>query len=339
MEIKDLQKYIKDLSESDAKSFLISLMLQIKMIQESKDSHEEKIGQLNLLYKKIIDVTKTRNVEEKCYSIVHLVCGESAASSLRKGLGTEHKVIGIPDFFAVGPIWQLHQENGRKYRYDWLKDHLNYPDDYLENEYEDRFLETLDDIERLDKQVPIVIWTAENANEQTGLRYLLYLLRNKNNEIYLINTTLAFQVLFNSVEYGVLDIHSGEVSPEKFKKIYEEKLSEPISIAHRRNLEEEWLALSESRELVRIWENNQIRSVAEDYFDKFIVDAARKLHREQIKHDFIKAARLIGEVYGKYHYIGDAFIEYRVRSLIYKGVFEIKGVPKGMRYYSVKLKL
>ena len=63
MEIKDLQKYIKDLSESDAKSFLISLMLQIKMIQESKDSHEEKIGQLNLLYKKIIDVTKTRNVE------------------------------------------------------------------------------------------------------------------------------------------------------------------------------------------------------------------------------------------------------------------------------------
>ncbi|WP_422698388.1 DUF3658 domain-containing protein [Desulfofarcimen acetoxidans] len=36
-------------------------------------------------------------------------------------------------------------------------------------------------------------------------------------------------------------------------------------------------------------------------------------------------------------YIGDLFLEYRIRHLIYNGVFQIKGIPKAMRYYSVKL--
>jgi hypothetical protein len=44
-------------------------------------------------------------------------------------------------------------------------------------------------------------------------------------------------------------------------------------------------------------------------------------------------------VYGQNgHIVGDAFLEYRLRTLINNGVFDIKGVPKGMRYYSVKLK-
>ncbi|WP_423778625.1 DUF3658 domain-containing protein [Enterococcus faecium] len=37
-------------------------------------------------------------------------------------------------------------------------------------------------------------------------------------------------------------------------------------------------------------------------------------------------------------YIGDQFLEYRVRHLIVNGQFEIKGVPKAMRYYSVRLR-
>jgi len=54
----------------------------------------------------------------------------------------------------------------------------------------------------------------------------------------------------------------------------------------------------------------------------------------------MKSARLIGEVIGNVdQYIGDGFVEYRVRLLIMNGIFEIKGVPKAMRYYSVKLKL
>lgn len=70
-----------------------------------------------------------------------------------------------------------------------------------------------------------------------------------------------------------------------------------------------------------------------------IVRTAHKLHAKQKEKEFIKSGRIIGDVYGQIDTsVGDAFLEYRLRSLVYEGVFEIKGIPKGMRYYSVKLK-
>ena len=91
--------------------------------------------------------------------------------------------------------------------------------------------------------------------------------------------------------------------------------------------------------VVRIWKNNKINVVDEGYFDELIVTTAKKLHEEQRYHDFMKAGRIIGEVYGLLdNNVGDAFLEYRLRCLIYQGVFEIKGIPKGMRHYSVKLR-
>ncbi len=53
---------------------------------------------------------------EREYEAVHIVCGESPAGSLRVGLGRKNRVIGFPDCFAVGPIWELHKEVGRKHR-------------------------------------------------------------------------------------------------------------------------------------------------------------------------------------------------------------------------------
>ncbi|WP_438824972.1 DUF3658 domain-containing protein, partial [Bacillus sp. JJ722] len=52
-----------------------------------------------------------------------------------------------------------------------------------------------------------------------------------------------------------------------------------------------------------------------------------------------KAARLIGEVIGHLdEYVGDAFIEYRIKHLISKGFFEIESNTKAMRFFSVKVK-
>ncbi|WP_342543751.1 DUF3658 domain-containing protein [Paenisporosarcina sp. FSL H8-0542] len=54
---------------------------------------------------------------------------------------------------------------------------------------------------------------------------------------------------------------------------------------------------------------------------------------------FYEKARVIGEAIGNLiQYIGDQFVKYRVRHLIMNGVFEIEGIPKAMRFYSVKLR-
>lgn len=65
----------------------------------------------------------------------------------------------------------------------------------------------------------------------------------------------------------------------------------------------------------------------------------KKLHQNKQNKDFIKSARIIGEVMGHLdQYIGDHFFEYRVRRLIVNGVFDLEGVPKAMRYYSIKIR-
>lgn len=335
----DLRIFINQLSEKEAKTILLQTMLNLEMIQESKEPPQQMIDDLHAWHKGILTFSENNRKVEREYKEVHIACGESPAGSLRVGLGRENKVIGFPDFFAVGPIRELHHEAGRKHRYEWLRDHLNYPNDFMEEEYESRFSKTLAEIDAIPPYVPIVIWTAENADEQTGMRYLLYLLREKSNDVFLINTTIAFQELFNTSQYQYYYFHTGEVLPEKLNIIYQEKLTKPLAIEERTRFEKEWMALSKTMGIVRIWEGNKIQDVNENYFDELIVSTAHKLHAKQKEKEFIKSGRIIGDVYGQIDTIvSDAFLEYRLRSLVYKGVFKIKGIPKGMRYYSVKLR-
>ena len=70
----------------------------------------------------------------------------------------------------------------------------------------------------------------------------------------------------------------------------------------------EWNQLSHSYEVLRIWQGDQIRSVASNYYDQFIIDKAKGLHSRQMKDEYIKSARLIGEVIG--HLINTQEINY-----------------------------
>jgi hypothetical protein len=337
--IKELRHSIKQLSESEAKSMLLQTMVQIKQIQEADVDSGQTVERLASWYQDMESLLQGVKQVERDYKTFHLVCGESAAGSLRFSFGHEHKAIGFPDFLAVGPIENLHTEAGRRRRYEWLKDHLNFPDDFIEEEYERRVSGAMKEIEAIPAHTPIVIWTAENADEQTGIRYLLNLVKEKTNDMYLINTTTAYQELFNTDEYQYLYSHTGGPHPEKLVQIFQAKSSTPLTLDERRKLEMEWLSQAETNEVLRIWKDGSITPVKEDYFDDLIVTAAEKLHRKQPQKDFIKSARIIGEVYGRIdQHVVDTYLEDRLRTLIYKGVFEIKGIPKSMRYYSVKLK-
>ncbi|MGG3927136.1 DUF3658 domain-containing protein [Metabacillus fastidiosus] len=111
-----------------------------------------------------------------------------------------------------------------------------------------------------------------------------------------------------------------------------------MSQKERKKFEEEWEELSTKKEVLRIWKTGEIHSVDEDYYDDYIINTVRELHNERKDKEFIKSARVIGQVVGYLNqYIGDLYIEYRIRHLIMNGVFEIQGVPKAMRFYSVKL--
>ncbi|NEU31763.1 DUF1835 domain-containing protein [bacterium LRH843] len=276
--------------------------------------------------------------------MIHILFGMSPSGCLKivlknLGIDKEERVLSFWEMFSVGPIWRLHEEVGIEARFDWLKNSMN--DEYEElDEYRQSFQETCNQIGAIPEAVPITIWTGENSHEQTGLRYVLHLLKEKDNDIFVINTTKMHGELFNTRELTYILLHTGEISPEKLQVIYEQSKNEPPLTQHEREeLDKEWHTLSENRESLRIWRYGKVLSVPVDYYDQYIINVAKKLYRKRKSDDFMKSARLIGEALGHLdQYVGDVFLEYRLRKLIENGIFEVEGSMAAMRYYSVRLK-
>ena len=275
--------------------------------------------------------------------MIHIVFGASASGSLKvvlkeMGLDKKEKVISFWDIFSIGPVWRLHEEIGVEARFKWMKNCISaeydeYPD------YKQGFKKAINGISSIPEGVHITIWTSDSAHEQTGLRFVLYLLKEKNIDITLINTTEAYEELFQVKKVKYTPLHTGEIPTEKLQIIYKQGHGKFFTDHDREDLEKDWLSLSESQETLRIWRNGKIQSVPEDYYDEFIIKRAKKLHSQQKIKDFMKSARLIGEVLGHLdQYVRDEFLEYRLKKLIKEGVFESEGSLEAMRFYSVKLK-
>ncbi|MBB2480824.1 DUF1835 domain-containing protein [Bacillus sp. APMAM] len=280
--------------------------------------------------------SKTLNGNTGAY---HLISSESAAGSLRVGLERPKTVIGFPGFANIGPILNLEGNTGRTNRYEWFLENINFP--FEDAWYENHFSNTLYEIEDIPEHAPIHIWYANNAEEQTFLRFVLYLLKNKQNDVFLHNSFelyLAYKIPPENVEY--YSIHSGGISPEHFKFIFQkEKTAAPLSLEEREKFHQEWEELSKTTGVLRVWIDEKVQTVPEDYFDTFILNSLKELHREKGEDEFIKTNRLIGYMLGELEEpIGDSFLEYRIRHLIYSGKFDLKGIPKSMHHYSVRLR-
>jgi Domain of unknown function (DUF1835)/Protein of unknown function len=275
--------------------------------------------------------------------MIHILFGASPSGSLqaifkKMDLHDREKMISFWDTFSIGPIYQLHEEKGRKARLEWMRQWINNRYDEFPD-YEQRFEKAVHQIQSIPEGAHIIIWTSNSAHEQTGLRYVVQLLKEKNIDITIINTTKAYEELFQSKRVKYTLLHTGEIPPEKLYFIYEQGQGKFLTDHDREDLENEWLSLCDHQETLRIWRNGMIHSVPDDYYDEFMIKRAKKLHSNQKTKGFMKSARVIGEVLGHLdQYVGDGFLEYRLRKLIEAGVFEFEGSLAAMRFYSVRLK-
>ncbi|WP_231687559.1 DUF1835 domain-containing protein [Bacillus sp. FJAT-22090] len=342
--MNELKELVKKLSEDEVKSLLFQILFRINMVEETKYSEKQFTEDLKKIYKDFLNYKSTKITNEDDYKVVHIVFGDSPAGSLKMvlrdmELQITEKVISFSDLFSIGPVWKLHEEIGFTKRYEWLKNHINIDEEVMDK-YQVNFNNTTLKINAIPQNVPIIIWIGDNSHEQTALRYVLYLLREKTNNITLIDTTTNYKNLFHIPEVEYFPLHTGEITPEKLRLIYEKNSAvKPLSQEERKKFEDQWEELSTKHEVLRIWTNTEICSVDQDFYDDYIINTVRNLHNELKNKDFMKSARVIGEVIGNLNqYIGDQFVEYRVRHLIMNGVFEIEGIPKAMRFYSVKLR-
>src|SRR5699024_8872619 len=341
-------KILQSLNEEEVYSFMRNVLFQLDYIETTAYPEKQFITDVRDLKKRYWQLHQqrtnpNREYEEQQVSKVHIVFDLSSSGSLkialREILAAEgEKVIAFSDIFSVGPIWRLHTEEGLKKRKEWLFYHINLEEGYIDD-FGEEFVKIRSQIDAIPDAIPIHIWYGDNAHEQTGLRVALYLLREKLNPIKLINTTKAFRTVFAEKKTDDYPRNTAEIASEQLAAIYQETSAKELTPVQRRELEKEWVTLSKGDKKLRLWENGHIHSVSEDYLDDCIIRSLQKLNKERGSNDFIKSARLIGEVIGhSLHVVGDGFIEYRVRELIVNGIFDIKGVPKAMRYYEVKFR-
>lgn len=268
-------------------------------------------------------IQKARQVkgEENQFDTVHLVTSESAAGSLRVGLEGPKTVFGFPDSFSIGPLWKLDEKAGRNFRKEWLYENINYGLDEFDSD--NKISNTLREIEDIADDTAIYVWHGNNANEQTSLRFFLYILRNKTNEIFLVNTA---------------ELSTGKMDAKSFRLFFENGKDNTLLADNERNqFHREWEKISETKDVLRLWLDNEIKSVPTCYYDSFILETIKKLHEEQETKDFIKTGNVLGEIVERVNEPIDIFfLEYRIRYLVYSGALELKGIPKSMHHYSVK---
>lgn len=344
----DTDKVLQSLTEEEIYSFMRNVLLRLDFLETTEYPEKQFIKDIINLKKRYWEMYEHRtdphrDYEDQQVSKVHIVFDSSSSGTLkvalRDVLAVEgEKVIAISDTFSVGPIWQLHTEEGLQNRKEWLFYHINLDEEYMDD-YTERFTKVRAQIDAIPDDIPINIWYGDNGHEQTGVRLALYLLKEKSNPIIMINATKEYSTVFSEKRTDGYPLKVAEIIPEKLAAIYQETSTKEITLVQRREFEEEWLTLSESDKKLRLWQNGHIHSVSEDYLDNFIIQSMEKLNKERKNNDFIKSARLIGEVIGhSLQVVGDGFIEYRVRELIVNGIFDIKGVPKAMRFYEVKFR-
>ncbi|WP_272479983.1 DUF1835 domain-containing protein [Aquibacillus koreensis] len=281
-------------------------------------------------------IQKQRSLANKFSTTpVHIVSQEFIAGTVRVGLRSPKVVIGIPAFFAIGPIWRLHEKEGQMYRNEWIYDHINY-------EFDDdppltKFKNFLRDIEDIPDQAPIYIWTGNNVEEQVATRYLIYLLRSRTNVVTLLHAPTLYDQLCEKSRAEVIT-GTGDLRHEQIQIIFDKcHTVQPLTTKENHQLQNEWLTLSKSRSVLRTWKDHKIVDLPVDFYDKKIIHTLESLQSN--RDEYIRAGVVLGQLLESENFSIDGFyLEYRIRELIYQGVLAMKGIPKSMRRYRIKIR-
>lgn len=332
--IDKIKNVVEDMYEDEAKHLLQSILIQLNLLEENYS--EDTIKNLMDIPNQLTSNTSyKRNVKESSH--IHIAFDDSTAGCLKHMLSQEERleemIIAFSEFFSIGPIHKLHMNEGQLARQEWLVNNLTAYENYFEEEYLPRFLETMEELHTIPIETTITIWKANNAHEHVGLCFVMAQLKDKKN-IRIMNTSEASKEILKQ-EYDIRG--TGELPPESLALLQKSFIELPcLTVEKRMQFECEWDRLSNSTEFLRVWKENEVHSVQEDYFDQFIIECAKSIGADR---EFLKAPRVIGEALGLVEQlVGDTFLEYRLKELIKQEVFEFVGSLDEMRFYSVKLK-
>lgn len=292
-----------------------------------------------------IDVVRNHQLQSSTLQkYVHLVFSLSDAGSLkvafsRIGKRTVSRVIAFNELFSVGPISDLDTTNGQQNRLFWMMERNR---DYSYGQHinrEHQLANIVNAVKDIPENKTIVIWCADNAHDQTGLRFALYLLREREQQINVVNMSEVYHASGLQVKDKAIPYAMGQIDPE----IYEELVRRyhdgfPLEPNQRRLYESEWLKLTNQDHELRVWTENTVKGSEMYTLDEMIVKAVTELEHEQDENGFIRAGSVVVKVFDTFQQlVGDWFITYRIWILVNRGILTFRGLPWALHQYSVKL--
>ncbi|OAB29933.1 hypothetical protein PMSD_19130 [Paenibacillus macquariensis subsp. defensor] len=277
-------------------------------------------------------------------NVIHISFGDSAHGNLKNVFQKSNKhqneqIICINEDFSIGPIYKLESNEGMQKRKQWLKELLTQIGPVSDTDYLD-WIETtiLKSNSQLAIEIPsnskVILWHGGNTSDEIGLRFVSFLLQNKNIQFEEVDVTEYSR----HIEYKVRDLQNKEI-PYVIRSLGEmpsERILDALqmkkSVSHTKieGLINDWEEWSQTKDLLRRLLDGKVVAVSEDYYDESIL--------ENTSNEYQKPSRVVGEVMGKSDQsIGDMYLTFRVYQMIQQGKLSYQGNLESSREFEIRL--
>ncbi|MEF3302155.1 DUF1835 domain-containing protein [Paenibacillus sp. GYB003] len=334
--------HIRDLAPGEIGSILAELFRLMELESAGGDDGRRKLAEqaVQLCSDRLQEARQRMLEAEASQSDIHVVFSLSDAGLLKvtlNELGMRHKsrVLAFNDIFSLGPLDRLELEEGRRRRLQWFDERDPRHGYYDLFNRECQIKNVKDQLEQIPESKSITIWCANNAHDQTGLRFVLHVLRERKQPVRMLNVSELYEKI--SAEEPPYAL--GLTERESFRQIVSRfNHVDPLDSGQRRRLGAEWLELSAQGHTLRLWDEGKIVGAGEEALDDLIMSVISQLQRGETADEYVKGGKVVGHIFHRLRQlVSSAFIEYRIWMLIGEGRLSFKGLPYAMHQYSVRL--
>lgn len=224
-------------------------------------------------------------------------------------------------------LGRLGLEDFKKVRQDWIKEFFNKIgfDAWLMNRKQ--FAQVKSVLNRARKGEPVRIWTSDNPTSLCGFYCLVYLFQEVGGQVYRVHFPRTAMDEFwiegdADTNWGMLSFGHKNFTPDK--------ITVPLNAEERSAIAEKWVNLVKDNGILRIREGDEVKTVPEDFFDKYI---------EQFTPDGIFSVKTLAgrTIAGSKHFICDSFIMDRILLMIKQGKYIVVEKDKE-KFYNDKIR-
>ena len=269
--------------------------------------------------------------------MIHIVFNEADVKVLQQAIELDEtltgEVIQIKDDYAVGPLDSIYISNGIEARKQWWREVLaggDYDGKVDSNEVDDyKTAAELVGTMRRNEEEKIWIWAAQNKHDVSGYYWLLNYMKEFQSRVYILYlNNLPFINEKGNIFYPNW-LH--EIPAKEFLKA--KKLAREITLSEFEVDPDEWTKLCDENKGVRLLEGGK-KLIQQDYD---FYDAELK---KMITPDWQKASKLIHQFLNKSkHTTGDAYLLWRLKTMIAMDMFDVQGKIGNMKDFEVKMKV